>query len=207
MSGEWPPLDESCYHFQIIAIVGDYDPQQIQMTSEPATEHDTKAKAPGPEADTFVLVRPIYQRDEPQQLVIEVSRKGWFEGQEPQPGDLTTLEELMRRMNPFFDKDCTVYVSGDYFVKETEEVPKPIKIASGPFGSGTSRFESVVGVLHVDDESAAQQILWQLRPDGLYRINISGWFKGLFAPDTVAGTTSAFNDLFRIFREAEVQGE
>lgn len=196
---EWPEIGEdACQHFTVFALFGDIDPRNVRTKQTPASELKSRVIAAGTEPDTFARIQPIFRQDDKLALILEMTRKGYFDGKPPE--DLSTLPELLRRTETFIGDDCKMQVVGDYFLSEWE-APEPLRIARGPFGTQPS-FKHVTGVMQVEG-SDVQQIQWAFREDSLWKITLSGWIKNTLAVDVLRTTLASFHETFRSLRDAQ----
>ena len=196
---DWPMMaEEACQHFTVLAIFGGIDPRNLSIGQAPVGQQKSLTSAAGLEPDTFARVQPVFHQDNKLALILEMCRKGFYEGHEPT--ELSPLPEILRRAETFLGQECTVQVSGDYFLLR-EQGPRVLLAATEPFGN-TPRFRGVSGVIQVE-QSAVQQITWVYRDtDHLWKITLSGWLKGTLAPDVLRVTSTTYHEVFRAFRAA-----
>lgn len=201
---QWPEIgDEACQHFSLFALFGGVDPRNIRLTQTPASEMKSRVVAPGDEPDTFARIQPIFHQDNKLGLILELTRRGFFDGHPPE--DLATLPELLKRTETFVGEDCKIQIVGDYFLPEVD-APKSLQPARQSFGTHP-RFRHVSGVVSVDG-SLVQQIQWVLRPDALWKITLAaGWTETTLEPDILPRVLFAFHDTFRQFCDSELPCE
>jgi len=199
---EWPTmLEDSCQHFRVFALFGGIDPRTLTVTQTPASELKSRTTSPGAEAETYARIQPVFHLDNKLALILEMSRKGYFDGKEPE--DLSTLTELLRRTDTFLGDECQIQVTGEYFLGEFE-APEALAVAFGPFGT-SPRFRTVTGIMQVEG-SAVQQIQWIHREDHQWKITLTGWLKGKLTADVMRDTQAKFHGTFRSLREAKAHG-
>jgi hypothetical protein len=196
---DWPDIgEETCHHFTLFALFGNVDPRNIRTQQTPASELKSRVIAAGTEPETFTRIQPVFHQDNKLALILETTRKGFFDGKEPQ--DHSPLPELLRRTEAFVGDSCRIQVIGDYFLPEWCP-PEPLRIVRGPYGTSPS-FTLVNGQIKVEG-SSVQLIQWALREDALWKITLTGWLTTTLDRDIMQTSLATFHETFRAFRDAK----